>query len=120
MARVGALWLQILVAVFGILWKLKEGYALLSIPKFTDISLLDPTNFEAHNLIRCLDILDFLAMKYVASDWPYFTLHQFLYLGQIFPLVLIAFWESLLRGGYRIAFMYVVNDAAMKTVPVAG
>lgn len=120
MARIGAVWLQVSIALFGILWKLKEGYALLYIPDFTDISPLDPTNFEAHNLIRCLDVLNFMAMKSVASDWPYFSLHLFLYLGQLFPLVLIALSESLLRGGFRIAFMYVVNDAAIKTVLVAG
>lgn len=116
MARVGAFWLQVSIALFGIFWKLKEGYALLFIPEFTNISPLDPTNFDAHNLIRCLDVLNFMAINSVASDWPYFSLHLFLYLGQLFPLVLIAFLESLLRGGSRIAFMYVTtrdhdNDA---------
>lgn len=108
------------MALFGILWKLKEGYALLYIPDFKVISPLAPANFEAHNLIRCLDVLNFMAMKSVASNWPYFSLHLFLYLGQLFPLVLIALSESLLRGGCRIAFTYVVNDAAMKTTFVAG
>lgn len=109
MAHAGAVWLQISIALLGILWKLKEGHALLYIPQLMDISALRPTNLEPQSLIRCPDVLNFMAMKSVASEWPYFALHLFLYLGQLLPLVLIALWESMLLGGPLVTFMYVIN-----------
>jgi len=109
MAHAGAVWLQISIALLGILWKLKEGHTLLYIPQLMDISALRPTNLEPHSVIRCLDVLNFMAIKSVASDWPYFALHLFLYLGQLLPLALIALWESLLLGGPLVTFTYVIN-----------
>lgn len=102
--HVGEIWIQISIALFGIFWKLKEGYGILYMADFMDISPLHPATFEPLNLLRCPDFLWFVSTETLASDWPYFALHLFLYLGQLFPLVLIILWESLLRGGSRIAF----------------
>lgn len=103
--HVAAIWLQISIALLGILWKVQEGYAILYMPDFMELSPLHPATSESYNLFRCLDFLPFVSTKKLASDWPYFALHLVLYLGQLFPLVLIILWESLLRGGSRIAFL---------------
>ncbi|RCI07485.1 hypothetical protein L249_4514 [Ophiocordyceps polyrhachis-furcata BCC 54312] len=60
--------LQLFVAAVGVAWKLSQGYAPFNLPSLSRL------RFEAVSL---------------RDDWPWFSLHLFLYLGQLIPLAAV-------------------------------
>ncbi|POR31678.1 Uncharacterized protein TPAR_08119 [Tolypocladium paradoxum] len=88
--------LQVFLAFIGTAWKLKEGYPLVELPPFP--RLFEPAHEENGRqwLYMWIEILGGVSMESIMHDWPWFSLHLFLYIGQLIPFVVIIMneWPS--------------------------
>ncbi|PFH59495.1 hypothetical protein XA68_12255 [Ophiocordyceps unilateralis] len=75
--------LQAFLAVVGIAWKASQGYALAELPNLA--RLFDPSCW----LSNWLEDLGGVSPASLRDSWPWFSLHLFLYLGQLIPFAAI-------------------------------
>lgn len=102
--------LQASILLTGIAWKLREGYPILNVP---DFSRLFEREVGVPRLYTWLDLFTGASVESLLNDWPWFSLHLFLYVGQLFPLIIIVINEwpfrtralTAVRYG-RITFIY--------------
>jgi hypothetical protein len=86
--------LQVLIALIGMVWKLKEGYPLAEVPDF--LRLFKSVHRESGYqwLYIWLEILGGISIESMMDDWPWFSLHLFLYISQLIPFIVIIINES--------------------------
>ncbi|RDA85073.1 hypothetical protein CP532_3095 [Ophiocordyceps camponoti-leonardi (nom. inval.)] len=83
--------LQVFIAAVGVAWKLSQGYALLNLPSLSHL-------FERNDCIsNWVEALAGVSLVSLRDDWPWFSLHLFLYLGQVIPFAAIVEMKSPLR-----------------------
>jgi hypothetical protein len=86
--------LQVLIAIIGMLWKLKEGYPLLDLPDSSRLFESSQTGSRYLWLHVWLEVLTGISMTSMMDNWPWFSLHLFLYIGQMVPFMFILINES--------------------------
>jgi hypothetical protein len=108
--------LQILFGLMGMTWKTREGFPVIDalqslyIPGLTDVVL----NPKAASLF---DICVGTSLQSLCDDWPWFSLHLILYVGQLIGFILIIMHEQALCSWFSIPW-YVCNSpsqSCMKT-----
>lgn len=93
---------QASLAFLGTLWKISEGYALID-------TLHRSCLYEILSNTRGWDILlgilggGSVTAEALVNEWPWFSLHIFLYATQIIPLMFIMVMESAFHKKTRVA-----------------
>ena len=98
--------LQVVIALIGMLWKLKEGYPLLELPDLPRLFESAQAESGYHWLDVLLEVLTGVSMKYIMNCWPWFSLHLFLYIGQLVPFIFILIRESPSDNGMSTPLRY--------------
>ncbi|RDA95733.1 hypothetical protein CP533_1100 [Ophiocordyceps camponoti-saundersi (nom. inval.)] len=96
--------LQVSIGAVGVAWKSSQGYALLNFPSLS--RLLKPDD----SIYNWLEDLAGISLTSLRDDWPWFSLHLFLYLGQLIPFAAIVEIESPLpRSNAAIAVLALLS-----------
>lgn len=89
--------LQVFFLLIGITWKLGEGYPILNVP---DFGHLFSKEIGIPRLYAWLEVFAGVSIESLLNDWPWFSLHLFLYVGQLIPftIIIINEWPFRTRG----------------------
>uniref|UniRef100_P9WEE6 Terpene cyclase terS n=1 Tax=Tolypocladium album TaxID=124418 RepID=TERS_TOLAL len=90
--------LQAFFALVGMTWKLKEGYPIfevLNLPRLVE-SFRNEGGWQG--LCTWVEVFGGISMQSLQHDWPWFSLHLFLYIGQLVPFVILVMNETLAAG----------------------
>ncbi|KJZ71107.1 hypothetical protein HIM_09526 [Hirsutella minnesotensis 3608] len=107
--------LQLSLAFYGIYWKIKEGYALVEAPDLVHVLKLTSENSARYWPVIWLEVLAGVSFESLQDDWPWFSLHLFLYMGQLIPFVVIIIMVSTMDKKIWVLFRVVAMLGGLST-----
>ncbi|KAH8897624.1 hypothetical protein GQ53DRAFT_884319 [Thozetella sp. PMI_491] len=112
--------LQVLFGVSGVAWKLWEGYPLMNESYLLRLFSFPPHDVwheEGFSWLKLCTGSSFTALR---EDWPWFSLHIFLYIGQLAGFIMLILHQTMPHKGIFKFYSHANKSLIMFSLSIIG